>query len=128
MQSRSQIPYAGVLAGPRPMYVGPSTRYPKRASLASTYVVSHPNSVVVLDVSINETFFPGSQVLVIWGYFYFFGGFSLSFLILKIWFFPPPKLAKLVEITLEKKFKFKYFLNFGLKNDKKILKKEHCSH
>jgi hypothetical protein len=37
-QSRSKIPYACVLAGPRPMYVGPSTRYPKRASLASTYV------------------------------------------------------------------------------------------
>jgi len=67
MQSRSKTPYDGVLAGPRPMYVGPSTRYPKRTSLASTYVVSHPdsvNAVVVLDVSINETFF-GSQVLVI---------------------------------------------------------------
>jgi hypothetical protein len=79
---------------------------------------------VVLDVSINETFFPGSQVLVIWGYFYFFGGFSPNFLILKFWFFSPPKLAKLVEMTLEKQKKIKYFLNFWLKNDQKIPKKE----
>ncbi len=32
------------------MYVGPSTRYPQRASLASTYVVSHPNSVFVMQL------------------------------------------------------------------------------
>jgi len=90
---------------------------------------------VVLDESTNETWlfdrinFAGSQSgLLFLFYFIKFSGFFPQFSYIENFVFPPPKLAKLVEITLEKQNKFKYFLNFWLKHDKKIPKNAHCSH
>lgn len=88
---------------------------------------------MVLDESTNETWLFVESVLqvtirIVIFFKNYFLGFLPQFSYIENFVFPPPKLAKVVEIALEKQTKLKYFLNFWLKHDKKIPKNEHCSH